>query len=137
MQAPFTINDMPGPVSIATWLATIKNYEGYCVPNFPDFEFRVARYLAQDPDRLWSLSEVIRGMQYEWDDFACTRGTVEHLIQDEFLKADVRVVCTEHKDNFWGDQCDDPLCGDTLFAINLAPPFYGLIGDVIPVCHVL
>ncbi|MCV7154005.1 hypothetical protein [Mycolicibacterium pyrenivorans] len=98
-------------MNAADWLNAIAAH-----PETIDIDLLVAAFLAQEPDRLWSLSDVLHGLHRERE-LSDLRDAVKALVGDGFLDEIVAVECDEHRDNFWCDECADPLCGDMLFRI--------------------
>lgn len=81
-----------------------------------DVDLLVAEFLARRPDRLWSLSDVLYGLHRECE-LGTLRDAVRTLVGLSLLDEVAEVVCDDHRDGFWGDECTDPLCGDTLFTL--------------------
>ncbi|MFI2841706.1 hypothetical protein [Mycolicibacterium sp. PDY-3] len=84
-------------------------------------DLRVASVLAEAPERVWSTSEVIRRFWGELDPASVADAVMS--LAELHIEELVYVPCSdavEHRDGFWGDECTDPLCGDSLFRVNVA-----------------
>jgi hypothetical protein len=102
-------------VNLCDWLDAIEAH-----PETIDTDSLVAVFIAQEPDRLWSLSDVLHGLHREHD-LTDLRDTVRDLLGLGFLDEVMALDCDEHRDSFWGDECADPICGDSLFRIGTEP----------------
>jgi hypothetical protein len=101
-------------VNLSDWLDVIEAH-----PETIDTDSLVAVFIAQEPDRLWSLSDVLHGLHQD-QDLSDLRDAVRQLVGLSLLDEVAEVECDEHRDNFYGDECADPLCGDSLFRVAAA-----------------
>lgn len=103
-------------MNLTEWLDDIE-----AQPDTIDTDRAVAEFLAQEPERLWSLHDVLHGLHHEIL-LADLRDSVRSLIGGGHLTEVVDLGCDEHRDGFWGDECADPLCGDSMFQIPASWP---------------
>ncbi|MEB3031092.1 hypothetical protein [[Mycobacterium] nativiensis] len=104
---------------INRWLAAVASTCDYV-----DTDRLVAEFLAEQPDRLWSLTDVLVELQHQRD-LEELRDAVDGLISESLLADVVGVVCDDphHDDDIPGSGCTDPLCGDALFRVDLISRF--------------
>lgn len=93
------------------WLAAIDAHR-----HTIDTDMLVAAFIAQKPDRLWSLTDVLLGLRAERD-LSDLQDAVDELVCDGFLAALVYLGCECDTGLM---ECSDPLCGDMLFGIRPA-----------------
>ena len=104
-------------VSPSHWLEAIESSD-----HTIEFDSQVAGAIAQEPDRLWSLSDVFHKLWSADADHELTdlRDSVNTLVGTGHLELVVDAGCDDqsHYTGYWADECTDPLCGDLLFQIN-------------------
>lgn len=100
-------------MDISEWLTSVDAH-----PETIDTDLLVAEFLAQSPERLWSLADVLVGLRHlrELEDLS---EAVDELVSDGFLESVAAALCDEPShDGGPGNHCTDPLCDDMLFQIR-------------------
>lgn len=97
-------------MGMSEWLTAVERH-----PETIDTDLLVAEFLAQSPERLWSLTDVLHGLQHERE-LEDLSEAVDELVSDGFLESVAVALCDEPShDGGPGNHCSDPLCGDMLF----------------------
>ncbi|BBZ27862.1 hypothetical protein MMAD_21570 [Mycolicibacterium madagascariense] len=94
---------------IARWLAAVDAH-----PDTIETDSIMAAFIAQEPDRLWALTDVYRGLR-DVRELVDLRDAFLELLADGFVTSVVELDC----DCDTGPVvCQDALCGDVLFRIR-------------------
>ncbi|KMO68906.1 hypothetical protein [Mycolicibacterium obuense] len=99
---------------MADWLSAIRADQ-----QMIDTDAVVGAYLLPEPDRIWSLSDVLLGLRGEHE-LADLADSIDALACAGFISVVAEVGCDDqHRDGFWGDGCTDATCRDVLFQLRL------------------
>lgn len=100
-------------MSVDNWLDAVDRH-----PETLDTDLLVAALLAQHPERLWSLSDVLLGLHLERD-LSDLQDAVGELVSNGFLVVVVYVFDCDDGCSGYCSGCRDPLRGDVLLELAL------------------
>ncbi|CAN5548665.1 hypothetical protein BH11ACT6_BH11ACT6_29760 [soil metagenome] len=99
-------------MQIDQWLTAVDQH-----PDTFDTDLVIAAIIAQEPDRLWSLSDLFQELHQEHEPSDVWATFIE-LLSDGFIREVVALDCSEHTGNAGDDCWDFPCGGDSLFRIR-------------------